>query len=37
MLSDHYKNRLKDDIQGIITPVDLEQKNFKLIVSFMRY
>lgn len=37
MLSDHYKKRLKDDIQDIITPVDLEQKNLKLIVSSLSY
>lgn len=32
-LSDHYKNRLKSDIQDITTPADLELKYSKLIVT----
>ncbi|KAL4107286.1 hypothetical protein QTP88_017654 [Uroleucon formosanum] len=32
-LSDHYKNRLKIDIQDITTPVDLELKHSKLILN----
>lgn len=36
ILSDHYKNRLKSDIQDITTPVNLEQRLSKLIVSCIR-
>jgi len=32
-LSDHYKNRLKSDIQDITTPAELNLKNSKLIVK----
>jgi len=32
-LSDHYKNRLKIDIQDITTPADLELKHSKLILN----